>query len=322
MPHAEPTGHVAPDLFRHVMARFASGVTVVTVDCEGERAGFTASSFTSGSLDPPLVLVCAARRLDALALIERCGRFAVSILGVGQRDLGLRFAGLLPGVTDRFEGVALLGRRSGSPWIAGSLAWLECRVWRLYDGGDHVIVVGEVIEAALGEAGDPLGYYDRHWQRLTRLDVVRAVPSPVKALTDLATMLRELSPRLEDGEVVYVAADGPLPSGLAPIAVFHEREGASAIVAREAAERARLVFQGAFRQLTLDVESDLQAVGLIAAVAQVLASAGIACNIVSALRHDHLFVPAADAERALALLEALRDSARLRSSDTAAPPRA
>lgn len=161
---------MASGLFKDALARLASGVTVVTVEADGVRAGFTASSFTSGSLDPPLVLVCAARRLDALPLIERSGAFGVSLLDVSQRELGLRFAGLLPGVEDRFEGVDLIEGRTGSPWLAGSLAWLECRPWRTYDCGDHVILVGEVIDAEVGPASAPLAYYGRHWHRLVALE--------------------------------------------------------------------------------------------------------------------------------------------------------
>ncbi len=306
-----PAAPVSVDLFRHVLARFASGVTVVTVASDGTRAGFTASSFTSGSLDPPLVLVCVARRLDALGLIERGGRFGVSILAAHQRDLGLRFAGLLPGVHDRFAGVDLVPGRDGSPWLAGCLAWMDCRVWRLHDGGDHVIVVGEVVEARLGEATEPLGYFDRHWQRLSRLEPPGAGPGHDGA----GSLLRALSPRLVDGEFAYVEVETALPPGVVPVAVVREAEGACAIVPREAAERAGLAPDaGPFRQITLEVHSDLRAVGLTAAVSDALARAGIACNVVAGLRHDHLFVPAVDALRALGVLRALQDSALAASS--------
>ncbi len=297
-------GSASSHLFRHVLARFASGVTVVTVDAGGERAGFTASSFASLSLEPPLVLLCAARRLDALGLIERGQRFGVSILGVQQRELGLRFAGLLPGVDDRFAGVPLVAGRSGSPWLAGCLAWIDCRLWRLYDGGDHAIVVGEVLEAALGEAGEPLGYFERHWQRLSRLE------PPAVASADARLLLRAVSPRLQADEFVFVGVRGALPDGAVPVVVFEEAEGASAILSRRDAERGGLPYHGVFRQITLEVDSDLHVVGLVAAVSDALARAGIACNVVSALRHDHLFVPAADAERALATLRGLQAAAR------------
>lgn len=308
MSQSSSTAPVPADLHRQVLARFASGVTVVTVDVDGERAGFTASSFTSGSLEPPLVLVCAARRLDALALIERGGRFGVSILGTHQRELGLRFAGLVPGVHDRFAGVDLVQGREGSPWLGGCLAWMDCRVWRLYDGGDHVIVVGEVVEARLGQAVEPLGYFDRHWQRLSRLEPVG--PGHDGPHAELAALLRGLSPRLVGGEVVFVEVGAAaLPDGVIALATCREDEGESAIVARDQAERAGLVFRGVFRQITLDVSSDLHAVGLTAVVSGALTRAGIACNGVAGLRHDHLFVPAAEAERALGVLRALQASA-------------
>ncbi|MCU0255110.1 MAG: flavin reductase [Vicinamibacterales bacterium] len=299
-----------PDLHRHVLARFASGVTVVTVACEGRLAGFTASSFASVSLDPPLVLVCVARRLEALALIERCGRFGVSILGAHQRDHGLRFAGLLPGVHDRFEGVDLVGGREGSPWLAGSLAWLDCRVWRLHDGGDHAIVVGEVVEARLGEGAEALGYFDRHWQRLVRLETPAGHGPAAAAAPDAAALLRALSPRLVDSEVVFVGLDRPLPPDVRPIATFREREGDSAILDRRDADRAGLAYGGTYRQISLDVASELDTVGLTAAVSAALARASIPCNVVAATRHDHLFVPSADANRALAVLRALQAAHR------------
>jgi flavin reductase (DIM6/NTAB) family NADH-FMN oxidoreductase RutF len=319
--HSPSAANPAADLYRHVLARFATGVTVVTVACEDGRAGFTASSFASASLEPPLVLVCVARRLEALTLIEQGGRFGVSILGVHQRDLGLRFAGLLPGVHDRFEGVELVAGRGGSPWLAGSLAWLDCRVWRLHDGGDHVIVVGEVVEARLGEAGEPLGYFDRHWQRLTRLETPAGVAVEAAAAgTDLAVLLRTLSPRLLEDEVVFVSTDGPLPSGVQPIATCREREGHSAILGRTDADRAGLTYRGTFRQISLDVVSGLDAVGLTAAVSTALARASIPCNVVAGARHDHLFVPSADAERALVVLRALQATRREHDTAHAAAP--
>jgi flavin reductase (DIM6/NTAB) family NADH-FMN oxidoreductase RutF len=157
---------VSPDLFREALAQHASGVTVVTVSHAGQRFGFTASSFTSVSLDPPLVLVCAARTLDALAAIESVGAFAVNILGDHQHDLGLRFAGLLPDVTDRFDGIDALTSVTGSPLLPESLAWLDCRLHALHDGGDHRIVVGEVVDARVNRRGRALLYHGRRWRRV------------------------------------------------------------------------------------------------------------------------------------------------------------
>jgi flavin reductase (DIM6/NTAB) family NADH-FMN oxidoreductase RutF len=159
-----------PASFRQALAQFASGVTVVTAVSDGERFGFTASSFTSVSLRPPLVLVCAANRLDALGAIARSRAFGVNVLGIHQRALGLRFAGLVAGVTDRFEGVETIAATTGSPLLPGSLAWLDCRLWRMEEAGDHTIVIGEVVGARVNEHHVPLLYHDRRWQRPAALD--------------------------------------------------------------------------------------------------------------------------------------------------------
>ena len=139
---------VLPDRFKQVLAQVAAGVTVVTARAADDQPiGVTASSFTSVSLDPPLVLVCLQKRLFAhRAIIER-GTFAVSVLAVEQVELGMRFAGLLPGIEDRFAGLPVTTAMTGNPILPDCLAWVDCRLWNLYDGGDHSILVGEVLAA-------------------------------------------------------------------------------------------------------------------------------------------------------------------------------
>lgn len=311
---------VAPDVFKRTLARMAGGVTVVSAAHAGRRYGFTASSFTSVSLHPPLVLVCAARRLEVLAAIEAAGAFGVSVLGAHQQALGMRFAGLLGDLDDRFAGVESATAVTSSPLLPGSVACLDCRLWRLYDGGDHTIVVGEVVHAQTSDAADPLLYGDRRWQGLRPLETsglpadletgIEQLAGAAERGRDLDQLLRDLDPVLLDGEFVYVAGPGPLPAGVRPVASFIETEGESAVLRRADAERAGLAYRDVFRMVTLSVASDLMAVGLIAAVSHRLAEAGVACNVVSALHHDHLLVPAADAERALAQLRQLQADAR------------
>jgi len=152
------------ELYKNLMAQWASGVTVVTTACDGEWQGLTVSSFTSVSLQPPMVLVCIGQELPARACIERSGAFAVSILSAEQLEWGLRFAGLLPGITDRFAGIACTTAATGSPILPDVLGWLDCRVRHVYPGGDHTIFVGEVLQGeALEPAGRPLLYYHRQW---------------------------------------------------------------------------------------------------------------------------------------------------------------
>lgn len=302
--------------FRQALSQFASGVTIVTAQAGSQRVGFTASSFSSVSLSPPLVLVCVANRLDAVAVINRSGAFAVNVLGIHQRALGLRFAGLEPGVADRFDGVESITAATGSPLLPHSLAWLDCRTWRLEEAGDHTVVIGEVVDARVNEHHVPLLYHDRRWQRPAALDDPaesdgnEAVGAGATggSIGDLATLLRRLDPAIEDGTYVFVVADRPDPDLVAhAFATVQEREGLTLVVREAAAARVGLGASAVFRRITLQVPSDLVAVGLIARVSERLASLGIPCNVVSGFHHDHLFVPQADAARALAALRGLQN---------------
>ena len=154
-----------PRAFRDAMARFASGVTVVTTVDGAKRFGLTASSFISVSMEPPLVLVCLARKLYTHEVIERSGVFAVNILGAHQLDLGMQFAGMKCELEDRFEGVATTVATTGAPLLEGSLASIDCRLWNRYDGGDHSLFVGEVQDIVLSNQDAPLLYHNRLWRR-------------------------------------------------------------------------------------------------------------------------------------------------------------
>ena len=124
--------------------------------------------------------------------------------------------------------------------------------------------------------------------------------------TELRALLKSLSPTIAEEDYVFVTVgDRSQLNGLDAICVFREREGITAICGRVHAERAALVYDGTFRQITLAVHSSLQAVGLLAAVSAALAEAGIPCNAVSAFYHDHIFVPADLAARALDVLSLL-----------------
>lgn len=143
--------------FREVMGRFASGVTVVTTVNDGSLSGFTASSFSSLSLDPPLVLVCLGR--DALChdAFVRGDCFAVNILVREQEGLSVRFS---TESEDRFSGIAHQTWETGAPILDGSLAAIDCRLEAVHEGGDHSILVGRVAKLAVmdGESA-PLVYY-------------------------------------------------------------------------------------------------------------------------------------------------------------------
>jgi flavin reductase (DIM6/NTAB) family NADH-FMN oxidoreductase RutF len=155
---------VDPQAFKQAMSQFASGVTVVTTVHEGQRYGLTASSFTSVSVDPPLVLVCLGKQLRTHDLIADTGVFAVNVLGAHQLELGMRFAGLTA-AKDRFAGLATATAETGSPILPEVLAWVDCRLRHLYEGGDHSIFVGEVVALSAAVASAPLLYHNRLWHR-------------------------------------------------------------------------------------------------------------------------------------------------------------
>ena len=138
---------------REVMARFATGITVLTV-CGPHGHGMTANAFSSLSLDPPLVLCCVARAARMHTAITSAGTFAVSMLGADQRDLAKYFADWWrPGGLAQFDCVEWTeGACTGAPLLDGALAWLECKVTNTFDGGDHSIFVGEVLAASRGDS--------------------------------------------------------------------------------------------------------------------------------------------------------------------------
>jgi flavin reductase ActVB len=135
-------GSISSDDFRDAMARFASGVTVVTAFDRGTPVGFTATGFTSVSLAPPLVLVCVAKRASVHAAIVASRSFGVSILAERQAWIAEQFA---RSGDDRFRGVSL--RDGGVPLVEGAVAQLVCLPHARHESGDHTIVVGEVVDA-------------------------------------------------------------------------------------------------------------------------------------------------------------------------------
>lgn len=156
---------IDPDLFRAVMGRFSTGVTIVTTrDADGRDHGMTVSAFSSLSLDPPLVLTCIDNDATMAPVMRTADSFAVSILSEAQEPLSRRFSGKQD---DRFAGVAVTRAPFGNAVIDGALATLECRVVARHPAGDHVIVVGAVAWGATHNA-HPLLYYRGGYARLDR----------------------------------------------------------------------------------------------------------------------------------------------------------
>ena len=133
-----------PRELRRAFGCFVTGVTVVTtIDSAGRPRGFTANSFTSVSLDPPLVLVCIAHTAGSYPLFSTTPHFAINILSEEQRPISGRFASK---EADKFAQVQWRSGRTGSPLIAGTVAWLDCRMEQQIDAGDHLILVGRVVD--------------------------------------------------------------------------------------------------------------------------------------------------------------------------------
>jgi flavin reductase ActVB len=148
---------ISKSAFRETLAHFASGVTIVTSRHATGLVGFTATGFTSVSLEPPLILVCVDKSASAYEGIVTSQHFGVSILGEAQSAIALQFA--RHGV-DRFEGIALRG--TWAPLIEGALAHLECKNHSQQDAGDHTLVLGEVLDGAVG-SGRPLLHFARRF---------------------------------------------------------------------------------------------------------------------------------------------------------------
>ena len=145
---------------RKLRGLFASGVAVVTTVHEGQLRGVTVSAFASVSLDPPLVLVCIANEAESKEWIAESGVFAVNILSDEQEFLSERFAARAPLVNAHFDGVPFHTAITGSPILDGSIAWYDCRVEAMYDGGDHMVFIGRVEAIGLGAEGkQPLVYF-------------------------------------------------------------------------------------------------------------------------------------------------------------------
>jgi flavin reductase (DIM6/NTAB) family NADH-FMN oxidoreductase RutF len=148
--------------FKLAMSQFASGVTVVTTEHEGERYGLTVASFSSLSLNPPLAIVCIEKNVRSHDAIAASGRFGISILASDQSAISNRFASR---ADDKFDGVATRTGANGVPLIEGAICTIECRLREALPGGDHSIFVGEVQEIATTE-GKPLVYFRSSYREL------------------------------------------------------------------------------------------------------------------------------------------------------------
>ncbi|GAA3774385.1 hypothetical protein GCM10022225_72640 [Plantactinospora mayteni] len=192
-------GSVDAAHFRHVVGHLASGVTVITTETGARRHGMTASSVTSLSVDPPMMLACINNAVPTARAVSMSGRYAVNVLGEGQGELARQFA---TASSDKFRDVAVSTGTLGLPLLDDALAHLECEVVETVTGGTHTIFLGRVASASAGR-GQPLTYFrggfgrfefardDEVYGRVRELLLSRVYPA------DHALPLEELANRLE-----------------------------------------------------------------------------------------------------------------------------
>ena len=157
---------VDPETLRAVMRRWTTGITIVAARDGAQVHGMTVSSFTSVSLNPPLVLVCVERAVRTHALIEGSRAFALSILREGQQAISDRFAGRETENGDRFVGLKTFTAVTGAPILTENIGYLDCVVVAAHPAGTHTIFVAEVVAAKAQNGHKPLVYFDRNYHPL------------------------------------------------------------------------------------------------------------------------------------------------------------
>jgi len=150
--------------FRQVLGHFPTGVTVITAPGEPHNVGMSVGSFSSVSLDPPLVGFFAGKDSATWPGIEKAGVFCVNILAEDQEELSRRFASK---DDDKFVGVGWKPAGTGAPLLDGVLAWIDCEIDRVLDAGDHHCVLGRVLDLGVGHEGRPLIFFRGGYGRFT-----------------------------------------------------------------------------------------------------------------------------------------------------------
>ena len=157
------SGH-DPRTLRDALGCFATGVTVVTcLKPDGDPAGLTVNSFTSVSLEPPLLLVCVAKQATSAEALISAPHFAINVLQTGQQPASIRFS---TRDEDRFGATPWSCGEAGAPILKDSLGVFECERYAVYEGGDHHILVGRVVKASFDAGLDPLLYFRGKYRRL------------------------------------------------------------------------------------------------------------------------------------------------------------
>lgn len=145
--------------FRAALGSFATGVGVMTTVVDGRYQAMTANAVSSVSMQPRLVLVCVGRAASMAGHVIAGDVFAISFLGADQAGYSNRFADSRTTAEEKFADVAVHELVTGAPVIDGAAGWVDCRVWSVADGGDHLVVIGEVCAAGADETVEPLVYF-------------------------------------------------------------------------------------------------------------------------------------------------------------------
>jgi flavin reductase (DIM6/NTAB) family NADH-FMN oxidoreductase RutF len=154
-----------PEKLRHAMRAWTTGVVIVTSLYEGQQYGMTVNSFTSISLEPPLICVTLKRLTHTHDLVVKSGMFSVTILTSAQKELSDRFAGKMPNLVDRFEGIQTETISLDSPVFKDGLAYFDCRIVNSVPVGENTLFIAEVLDARGEGEGVPLVYHNReYWQ--------------------------------------------------------------------------------------------------------------------------------------------------------------
>ncbi len=154
---------VSPEPFRNTLAKFCTGVTIVTTKNQEGMHGLTVNAFTSVSLDPPLILVCIQKNGLSHSSLCECETFVVNILSIEQKELSDRFANPAMDSEDRFRDLSFRVSKNGVPILADNLGHLECRVVNQFEGGDHTIFIGQVENGDFSEGKQPLLFYESRY---------------------------------------------------------------------------------------------------------------------------------------------------------------
>jgi flavin reductase (DIM6/NTAB) family NADH-FMN oxidoreductase RutF/DNA-binding MarR family transcriptional regulator len=189
-PHAAPSV-LTPEAFRRALGQFPTGVTIATAAAGERPVGMTANSFSSVSLEPPLVLWCVAKAAPSYPAFMAAGAFAIHFLGADHHALALRFAGKA-GRAEKFADLAYSRGETGAPLLDGVAPIFECRVWARYDGGDHTILVGEVVHF-IARPHEPLLFHSGELRRIGEGRRHRELPRGSFAKTYLAYLLARAS---------------------------------------------------------------------------------------------------------------------------------